>query len=88
MAAGDSELRPGPQQSGTLRGWRSGAQNPIVSRTLPQTDWPLAIGNRSAVKRSISYLPPMVGRIDEVAIFRRALSAEQVKEMYLAEKPG
>ena len=48
------------------------AQNPNVSRTLPQTEWPLAIGTRESVKALVSYLPPIVGRIDEVAVFRRA----------------
>jgi len=60
------------------------AANANAPRRLPQTKWPLAIGNIESDK---AFLPPMVGRIDELAVFRRALSAEQVKKMYLAEKP-
>lgn len=33
------------------------------------------------------YFPSFPGRIDELAIFRRALSAEQIREMYAAGKP-
>lgn len=63
------------------------AQNPNASRTLPRSEWPLAIGDREFRVKIASYLPPMAGQIDEVAVFRRAFSAEQVKEMYEAEKP-
>jgi hypothetical protein len=63
------------------------AQNPNASAVLVQLNAPLAIGNREFRRGHAPYLPPMVGRMDELAVFRRALSAEEVKNMYLAEKP-
>jgi hypothetical protein len=47
-------------------------------------------GNGSApasTGEQFEYFPSFPGRIDELAIFRRALSAEQVREIYTAEKP-
>jgi hypothetical protein len=36
---------------------------------------------------SINYIDPFDGRMDELAIFSRAVSADQVREMYQAGKP-
>jgi hypothetical protein len=55
-------------------------------RQLPRTTDALTLGSRALGR--LAFLPPMVGRIDELSVFRRALSAEEVKNMYLAEKPG
>jgi len=54
-------------------------------RQLPQTTDALTLGSRKLGR--LAFLPPMVGRIDELSVFRRALSAEEVKEMYQTEKP-
>ena len=54
---------------------------------MADTAAPLAIGSRIYQPGWASYLPPMIGRIDELEVFRRALSAEEVEEMYLAGKP-
>lgn len=66
------------------------AANSNAPRQLPpnHASWPLAIGNRQFNRFSkVGYLPPMVGRVDELAVFRRSLSAEEVKAMYQEEKP-
>ncbi len=41
----------------------------------------------SVTANNMTYFDSLVGRIDELAVFRRALSAEQIRVMYAAEKP-
>ena len=59
------------------------AQRNDAPRQLRATNLPIGLGCRNGP----DYLPPLGGRIDEFAVFRRALSAERVREMYDAEKP-
>ncbi len=71
---------------GTLELYLDGAlvaQRNDAPPQLPESSFPLGLGSRIGA----DYLPPVAGRIDEFAVFRRALSAEQVREMYQAGKP-
>ena len=81
---------------GQLKLYRNGvliASRDDVPRRLLKTAAPLVIGSREGDRHSPnadgtpSRFTCMSGRIDELAIFRRSLSAEQLREIYLAEKP-
>jgi hypothetical protein len=66
------------------------AQRDDAPERLLQTDQPMTIGARRGSKSddgTISHLPSFEGCMDELAIFRRALSAGQVQEIYLGGKP-
>jgi hypothetical protein len=57
---------------------------------LIQTDLPVTIGARRDSKsnnRTITYLQSFEGRMDELAIFKRSMPADQVREMYQSGKP-
>jgi hypothetical protein len=64
-----------------------------VPHCLLKTAEPLVIGGREGDRHSPNAdgspgrFTSMVGRIDELAIYKRTLSAEQIREIYLAEKP-
>jgi hypothetical protein len=61
-----------------------------VPQKLVSTDQPVTIGARRDTKSddgSFTYVQPFEGRMDELAFFRRAISAEQVLEIYKAGKP-
>jgi hypothetical protein len=67
-----------------------------ISHELVETGRPMIIGGREAndlakiptvTANNMSYFNSLVGRMDELAIFRRALSAEQIRVMYAAERP-
>jgi hypothetical protein len=65
------------------------AANTRGPHQLPQSHAPLVIGGRQGNSHSLaSFLPPMAGRMDELAIFRRPFSANEIRDMYMAEKPG
>jgi hypothetical protein len=73
-----------------LNGRVSAERNDVPGKLL-RTDSPVTIGARPRAKNddgSIDYYQPFEGRMDELAIFRRVISADQVREMYLAGKPN
>ena len=81
---------------GELRLYRNGvviASRNDVPHCLLKTAEPLVIGGREGDRHSPnadgspSRFTSMVGRIDELAIYKRTLSAQEIREMYQAEKP-
>jgi hypothetical protein len=84
-------------EAGRLELYRNGvlaSARDDAPHKLLETDRPMIIGCRegngsapASTGEQFEYFPSFPGRIDELAIFRRALSAEQVREIYTAEKP-
>jgi len=69
---------------------RLSAHREDAPETLIKTDLPVTIGARLDQKPGISgvhYQQCFQGLVDELAIFRRAISADQVREMYQSGKP-